>query len=178
MRTCLIGGVSGTEAFRDQPGPWSAAQSFNDGFFLEFIKTDAANVGEIWLLFQEDLWLNFLEATFPACYSWTGKVHLHLLDVWFIMKSTSLTNDNLSVCLTASFCWQGSLWVDLSDILPPFCLFTVSVSPFLSCHHVCVWVCGWLTRSHNNRPIVGSNSETGNADAWKTEGTLHRESSG
>lgn len=33
-----------------------------------------------------------------------------------------------------------SVQIDLSDILPPCCLFTVSCSPFLGSHHVCIWV--------------------------------------
>lgn len=49
----------------------------------------------------------------------------------------------------------GQFFSTSSDFESPCCLFTVSFSPFLSCLHVCVWVCSRLACSHNSRPIVG-----------------------
>lgn len=47
------------------------------------------------------------------------------------------------------------LKIHFGDFESPCCLFTVSFSPFLSCLHVCVWVCSWLACSRNSKPIVG-----------------------
>lgn len=52
-------------------------------------------------------------------------------------------------------CFASFLKIHFGDFESPCCLFTVSFSPFLSCLHVCVWVCSWLACSRNSRPIVG-----------------------
>lgn len=72
-------------------------------------------------------------------------------DVHSQVKVTGLKNARADPPL----CFASFLKIHFGDFESPCCLFTVSFSPFLSCLHVCVWVCSWLACSHNSRPIVG-----------------------
>lgn len=80
-------------------------------------------------------------------------VSLPSLEMFFDVKSLWLTSDLAWLFVCSSPLGRNNLrQIDLSDVPPLPCLLTVSVSPFLSCLAVCIWVCGWLACSHHNRP--------------------------